>query len=287
MKNNKVKYSVEMMSNVLKVSPSGYYKWLKFINMRQDAVASIKKEIANIYKISHKTYGSPRITIELQKKCIKISKATTSRLMKDMKLVARAKKRFTTTTDSNHNFVIPDNLLGRKFEVEHPNTVWVSDITYVRVNNKWMYLTIMLDLADRMIVGWTLSDNMTARDTVINAFDKAIQNRRISKHNSIMVHSDRGVQYACNEFRDLLKKYNCVQSMSRRGNCWDNAVAESFFKTIKTESLDQHNFKSPEVLKSVIFRYIDGWYNTIRIHSHLNGKAPLDAYYQKSINFAA
>jgi transposase InsO family protein len=268
-----------MMSRVLEVSASGYYKWLKTSPIRVDAKASIKKKIAAVYSKSDSTYGSPRVVLELKKNGTDISKSTVSRVMNDMNLQARVKKRYIATTDSEHDFVTPDNILDRNFTVAKINTVWVSDITYIRVGNHWMYLTIYLDLADRMIVGWTLSNKMTAKDTVVAAFLIAVVNRGITIENNLMIHSDRGVQYACHEFRKVLGDYNCIQSMSRKGNCWDNAVAESFFKTIKTEKLDRYIFNDNKTLKSFIFKYIDGWYNTLRIHSHLNGKSPLEAFY--------
>ena len=185
------------------------------------------------------------------------------------------------TTNSKHNFHIPENLLNRNFNVDRINRVWVGDITYIRVNHNWMYLTVVLDLADRMVVGWNLSDNMTANDTSIAAFNKAIQSRNLKKEDQIMFHSDRGVQYACSEFTSKLDEYNCTQSMSRKGNCWDNAVAESFFKTIKCEYIDSYNFESQAIAQSMLFRYIEGWYNTKRIHSALDGKSPLEAFYEK------
>jgi putative transposase len=278
MKNHRLRYTVDMMSRVLEVSASGYYKWLKTSPNRVDAKASIKKEIAAIYSKSDSTYGSPRVVLELKKNGTNISKSTVSRVMNDMNLQARVKKRYIATTDSEHDFVTPDNILDRNFTVAKINTVWVSDITYIRVGNHWMYLTIFLDLADRMIVGWTLSNNMTAKDTVVAAFLIALVNRGITIENNLMIHSDRGVQYAGHEFRKVLEDYNCIQSMSRKGNCWDNAVAESFFKTIKIERLDKYIFNDNKTLKSFIFSYIDGWYNTVRIHSHLDGKSPLEAF---------
>lgn len=201
--------------------------------------------------------------------------------MQRLNLVARPKRRFVVTTDSEHNFTIADNFLDRNFDVEHINTCWVSDITYILVNNKWMYLTTFIDLADRMVVGWSLSNNMTAADTVCAAFEDAVYKRGISKGSRLMVHSDRGIQYASLEFRNLIESYDCIQSMSRKGNCWDNAVAESFFKTIKIEALNRYNFMDSILLRKVIFRYIDGFYNTIRFHSALGGLSPLKASIEK------
>lgn len=269
------------MSKILGGSKSGYYKWLDSIPMKEEFSYKIKETIKYEFKKSLGTYGSPRIAQELNKKEIHISKSTTARLMKALKIQARRKKKYVITTDSKHNYHVPENLLNRKFKVDQVNKIWVGDITYIRVNNNWMYLTIVLDLADRMIVGWNLSDSMTAEDTTIAAFKRAIKNRNLKKEDQIMFHSDRGVQYACTEFTSILKEYNCTQSMSRKGNCWDNAVAESFFKTIKCEYIDNYKFEDQHSAKSMIFRYIEGWYNTKRIHSALDGKSPLEAFYEK------
>jgi transposase InsO family protein len=157
---------------------------------------------------------------------------------------------------------------------------WVSDITYIPIGNSFVYLTTIIDLADRMVVGWNLSDNMTDKDTIIAAFNKAKNNRKI-KH-GLLFHSDRGSQYVSKEFRKLLDASNCTQSMSRKGNCWDNAVAESFFKTIKMESLDRYKFTCMSQVYSVVFRYIEGWYNTMRIHTSLGDLSPRERFLQLS-----
>jgi len=270
-----------MMSKILGVSKSGYFKWLDSVSTKEEKSHKIQETIKYEFKKSLYTYGSPRITQELNKKEIHISKSSTARLMKAMKIQARKKKKYVITTDSKHQYHVPENLLNRNFKVDQINKVWVGDITYIQVNNIWMYLTIVLDLADRMIVGWNLSDNMTANDTTIAAFRKAVKNRNLKKEDFLMFHSDRGVQYACTEFTSILEAYNCTQSMSRKGNCWDNAVAESFFKTIKSEYIYNYKIESQESARSLIFRYIEGWYNTKRIHSALDGKSPLEVFYEK------
>lgn len=276
-----------MMSKTLGVSSSGFYKWLKTSPVKSKKVEILDNKIKSIFKKSNMTYGSPRVTQVLKKKNIKCSKTTVARRMQVLNLTARPKRKYVKTTNSDHSYRVAENLLNRQFEVEDINKVWVSDITYVRVSNKWMYLTTMIDLADRMVVGWSLSDNMTTKDTVVSAFKNAIYRRRIANKSNLMVHSDRGVQYASQEFRDILKQYNCTQSMSRKGNCWDNAVAESFFKTIKIEALNKYIFNDSETLNRVIFRYIDGWYNTLRIHSSLGNMSPIEASTLKSFKLAA
>lgn len=269
------------MSKILGVSKSGYFKWQDSVSTKEEKNHKIKEAIKYEFKKSLYTYGSPRITQELNKKEIQISKSSTARLMKALKIEARKKKKYVITTDSKHKYHVPENLLNRNFKVDQINKIWVGDITYIRVNNSWMYLTIVMDLADRMVVGWNLSDNMTANDTTIAAFKKATIARNLKKEDQVMFHSDRGVQYACTEYTSILEEFNCTQSMSRKGNCWDNAVAESFFKTIKCEYIDNYKFQDQHSAKSMIFRYIDGWYNTKRIHSALDGKSPLEAFYEK------
>ena len=205
--------------------------------------------------------------------------------MKSIGIIARRKRKFKNTTDSNHDLPIAPNLLNRDFEAKELATKWVGDITYIRMNNKWLYLTTVIDLADRMVVGWALSNNMTAKDTVIKAFNNAANYRTPQK--GLIFHSDRGVQYACDDFRQLLKQYKTTQSMSRKGNCWDNAVAESFFKTVKVEYLYNHTIIAQTQTYRVLFKYIDGWYNTLRIHSSLNGLSPLEVRNQKIYYIAA
>jgi transposase InsO family protein len=287
MKRYRSEYTVAMMSKVIGVSSSGYYKWLQTNPDRSKRIRELDSEIKVAYSKSFMTYGSPRIAQVLKQKKIQCSKSTVARRMKVLCLTARPKRKYITTTDSDHNYKVADNLLNREFAVDHINKVWVSDITYIKVASSWMYLTTMIDLADRMVVGWSLSNNMTTTDTVNHAFIKAIKNRGISKETNLMIHSDRGVQYASDEFRLLIKKHGCYQSMSRKGNCWDNAVAESFFKTIKIEALNRYIFKDSTSLNKVIFRYIDGWYNTVRIHTALDGLSPAKASKLKTINLAA
>jgi putative transposase len=288
MKYQSKRYSVEMMPRVLGVSRSGYYKWLKSSHLKAQ-IEVLDKQIKDAFEQSACRYGSPRVCAAVNKKRSdkKVSSATVARRMRVLKLVARPKRKYVHTTDSDHSLDVSPNLLNRNFAVEKVNTVWVSDITYISTNEGWRYLTVVLDLADRAVVGWTLSQTMHAHCTVIEALKQAIQRRGIHTHSGLMFHSDRGVQYACDEFRALLKRFNITQSMSRKGNCWDNAVAESFFKTIKTEELDKLKTINAKMLNSLIFKYIEGWYNTQRIHSGLNGMTPWEAFYAKSLKLAA
>ncbi len=265
-------FPVKKMSEVFGVSRSGYYRWLKNKGPRAKKEEILNTQIKTVFEYSRATYGSPRVHRELEKMEVKISKSTVARRMKSLKVTPKTKKRSKNTTDSKHGLKISPNILNREFTVTGLGRVWVSDITYIRLGHSFVYLTTVIDLADRMVVGWNLSDNMTDQDTTVAAFKKAVKNRAILPGS--IFHSDRGSQYASDEFRKLLETEKCIQSMSRKGNCWDNAVAESFFKTIKVESLYRHKFENAREVYSAIFDYIDGWYNTRRIHSSLDGRSP-------------
>lgn len=218
---------------------------------------------------SKETYGSPRITKELNMKGTAVSQKTIARIMKNNNIKSRAKRKYKVTTDSNHKFPISPHLLKRRFLTSDTNQVWVSDITYIQTNNGWLYLTIILDLYDRKIIGWSMSERMYTDQTIIPAWNMAIKNRPIQS--PLIFHSDRGIQYASNRFRKKLKAYPLVkQSMSRKGNCWDNAVAESFFKSLKVEAIYQYRFNTKKQAKLAVFEYIETWYNIYRRHSHLD-----------------
>lgn len=289
MKHYMKQYPVELMSRVLGVSRSGFYKYLRQSDEQAAQKDALVTEIKTVYENSYKTYGSPRIAQSLHNKGIAISKTSVARYMKQMGICVRNKSKYVHTTQSNHAYNVAENVLDRNFKAEAPNQVWVSDITYIPCGHGFVYLTVFLDLFDRAIVGWTLSDNMTAKDTTVAALTTAFRNRKLysTNNHSLMIHSDRGVQYACHEFRDLIKQYQCTQSMSRKGNCWDNAVAESFFKTIKSERLDSLKINSFGMAYSTVFRYIEGWYNTVRIHSSLNGLSPMQFFYNNVVLLVA
>lgn len=274
MKAHVIEFPVKKMSEVFEVSKSGYYKWLRKQVCYRAEERVLHGQIQAVFEESRSTYGSPRVHQQLVKMEVKISKSTVARRMKSLQIRPRAKKVFKHTTDSGHDLRISPNVLNRAFSASELGRSWVSDITYIRVKHSFVYLTTVIDLADRMVVGWNLSDNMTDQDTVIAAFKKAVRHRPI--RTGLIFHSDRGSQYASTEFRKCLAAKKCVQSMSRKGNCWDNAVAESFFKTIKVEALYRHQFEHPTEVYSAVFDYIDGWYNTRRIHSALDGRSPTE-----------
>lgn len=191
--------------------------------------------------------------------------------MKENGIEAKHKKKFKTTTDSNHNLPVAKNHLKRNFKVNKPNQTWVSDISYVHTDEGWLYLAVFIDLYSRKVVGWSMSERIKA-DLVVDAFRMALfrQKQKAPK----VVHSDRGSQYASEIFRKELKAHRCKQSMSRKGDCWDNAVAESFFGTLKTELIYHEKFKTREQARLSIFDYIEVFYNRQRLHSYLNYLSP-------------
>lgn len=267
-------FAIEKMCKVLNVSRSGYYSWLKNAPSKREVENhKILTHIRQIYSESRNTYGSPRITAELRNRNIFVSRPRVARLMKKANIRSKTVKKFKITTDSKHQYQIMDNKLNRAFKVDRIGKVWVSDITYIPTAQGWLYLTIIMDLADRRVIGWSISDSMKASDTVIPAWKMAIVNRPIS--DELIFHSDRGVQYCCNAFAILLETYPKVsRSMSKKGDCWDNAVAESFFKTIKTELIYDQKFLTRHHAKLEIFDYIEIWYNRKRLHSALGYRSP-------------
>jgi len=209
-------------------------------------------QILKVYADSKSTYGSPRITRELNKQGIKVSRLRVARLMQKAKIRSIIKRKFKVTTDSEHKYATMENKLGRDFKPGIIGAAWVSDITYIKTRQGWLYLTTVIDLGDRKVIGWALTQTMKATETVIPAFKMAQMNRPITT--KLLFHSDRGVQYGCNEFRDLLNKNPLItRSMGRKGNCWDNAVAESFFKTLKAECVYQNNFENKQQAALLIF----------------------------------
>ncbi len=229
------------------------------------------KAIKTVYTASKFRYGSPRITKELNMNGIAVSKVLVARIMKQHHLKSIVSKRYKVTTDSSHRYPVVTNVLNRNFTTTKPNNVWVSDITYVKTQQGWLYLTTVIDLYDRKVIGWALSNTMKTRQTVIAAFKMAKNNRPLQEQQPLIFHSDRGIQYACDEFVTLLNAHpNIIRSMSRKGNCWDNAVAESFFKTLKTELVYHNNYQTKQQAELSIFEYIETFYNTKRRHQQLN-----------------
>jgi putative transposase len=265
-------YSIEKMCRILHVSRSGYYHWLgRDKSIRKKKNDDLKEKICTIYEQSKKRYGSPRIHQTLRNQGIRCSKKRVERLMNEMGIHARYKRKFKLTTNSKHNYPVAPNLLNRMFQVDTKNRVWVADITYIRTWEGWLYLATVMDLFSRRIVGWAMSETMSA-ELAVSALKMAIQRRK--PPNGLMHHSDRGVQYASKAYQKVLKKHGMVCSMSRKGNCWDNAPAESFFSTLKTECIGNKVYLSRSQAKREIFEYIEIDYNRKRIHSSIGNMPP-------------
>lgn len=273
---NKDRYPVERMCYCLKISKNAYYNWLKNKSLAKTKPAKVHLmgRIKELFKDSREIYGSYRIQKMLEREDLFYSRSYIALLMKEMGLRSVLKRKFVITTDSNHSYPIAKNMLDRDFSSPSLGKKWVSDITYIRVNDDWSYLTTIMDLADRKIVGWALSEDMTVENTVWRAWISATSSRNIKP--GLIFHSDQGVQYASNKISSLLREnIKISQSMSRKGNCWDNAAAESLFKTIKHECTNRYRFSSRQHLHQCLKEYIS-WYNTKRIHSTLGYKTPLE-----------
>ncbi|WP_143710044.1 IS3 family transposase [Halothermothrix orenii] len=267
-------FTVERMCQVLNVSRSGYYSWLsRKPGKRQLTNEKLKLKIDKIYWQNRGRYGSPRIHKQLKKDGYYYNIKRIERLMRVMGLKAIQKRKFKRTTNSDHNLPSKNNLLKRNFSVTQPNKVWVSDITYIPTKEGWLYLSVVIDLYSRKVVGWSMDKHMTKR-LVIDALEMAVLNRNPSR--GLIFHSDRGSQYVSHDFQKTLWKYGIISSMSRKGDCWDNAVAESFFATLKTELIFHNKYQSRAQAKRDIFEYIEIFYNRIRLHSSLDYKSPED-----------
>lgn len=268
-------FAVEKMCSVFGIPRSSYYDWLR----RKPSKRALENDVLRqtIQEVTEQTrsrLGSPKLTLELEDRVILVSRPRVARLMKSMGIRSVISKKFKVcTTESNHPYAPSKNLLDRDFTATRPGEKWVSDITYVRTQQGWLYLTVIMDLFDRKIIGWSMSRTLQANQTVIAALRMALRKRPINP-NELIFHSDRGVQYACEEFRRLLQKHQIIQSMSRKGNCWDNAVAESFFKIFKSELIYQLPIQNIGQAQVEIFEFIEIWYNNKRKHSYLNYLTP-------------
>ena len=268
------------------MSRSGYYWLAQRPAKRAKENEAILALITTAFTGSKGRYGSPKITHDLVAQGVSVSRPRVARLMKKANLKSVIQKKYVvTTTDSKHDYPVAENHLNRQFNPVKPGQAWVSDLTYIRTSEGWLYLTMIMDLYDRKVIGWALSTSMKAAETTIPAWQMAIKNRPIEQ--DLIFHSDRGVQYACHAFTKLLKKHPLVkQSMSGKGNCWDNAVAESFFKTLKSELVYQQVFQSRAVAKQSVFEYIEIWYNRQRRHSALGYLSPFEYYNEQLRNVA-
>jgi len=269
----KARYDIRMMCRVLAVSPAGYYAW----RSRPKSKRAVENEqlterVKRAFVASRQTYGSPRITHELRAEGIRVGRHRVARLMRQSLLRATLRRRWAVrTTDSRHSQPIAPNLLAREFRVEQPNRVWAGDITYLPTREGWLYLAVVLDLCSRKVVGWSMSANIDGLLT-LDALKMAIARRRPAA--GLLHHSDRGVQYAAGDYRQVLADNGMRPSMSGKRNCWDNAVVESFFGTLKTELLRGVAFPGRSEARAQVFEYIEVFYNRRRRHSFLDYRSP-------------
>ncbi len=268
------KFGVEKMCQAFKVSRSGYYEWLgREPSRRSIERTEVTRQIKDLYQGSKGRYGSPKITDELRDLGWIVSRPRVARIMRAEGLKSITCKKFRgTTTDSRHNFPVAENILNRDFHALEPSQKWVSDITYLPTDQGWVYLTTIMDLFDRKVIGWSTSTSMTTQVTIMAAWKMARQNRVVKP--GMIFHSDQGVQYASYAFSNELKNHQVIQSMSRKGNCWDNAVAENFFKILKSEMVKHIRFNSILQARREVFEFIEIWYNRKRKHAYLGYKTP-------------
>lgn len=262
------------MCEVLEVSSSGYYDWLNHVpSNRELSNNRLDLRIKSIFMENKGRYGVPRITRALNATGENYSHTRVERRMIAMNLKASAKKKFKVTTDSEHNKPIYENILNRDFTTTRLNQKWTGDISYIKTDEGWIYLAVIIDLYSRAIIGWSMNSRMT-QDLVCNALLMALFKRKFPI--GVIVHSDRGSQYCSNKYRQIIKNNQLIGSMSRKGNCWDNAVTESFFHTLKVELVHETSYKSRDLAKQSIFQYIEEYYNNKRIHSSIDYKTPAE-----------
>lgn len=269
-----VAFPVAVMCEVLEVSTSGYYASKKRPPPKRVAEdARLAAEVAAAHKGSRGVYGSPRVHRELRAKGVRVGKKRIERLMRDKGLRGRRKRRFVHTTDSRHEHPIAPNLLERDFHASAPNEAWVGDVTYIPTATGWLFLAVLLDLFSRRVVGWATSEkNDTA--LALAALQQAVHTRRPPR--GLVHHTDRGSPYASDDYRAALAAAGVVASMSRAGDCYDNAVAESFFASLKSEWLDHEDFATQAAAHGSVTEYVDGFYNGTRRHSYLGYASPIE-----------
>jgi transposase InsO family protein len=268
------KFSIKVMCHVLGVSRSGYYAWRKRpISRREQVNGYLLKEIREAHTRSRETYGSPRIHAELRAKGILCGRHRVARLMRLHGIQARRRHRYKVTTQSVHSRPVAPNLLKREFDAQQADQKWLADITYIPTGEGWLYMAAILDLYSRRIVGWAMKARLTS-DLVMDALRMAVLNRRPPRN--LIHHSDRGSQYASEAYQALITAHGISASMSRNGNCYDNAPMESFFSTLKQELVQHRRYQTRAEARLDIFDYIEVFYNRIRRHSALQYLSPAD-----------
>jgi putative transposase len=268
---------VALMCRALGVSRAGYYAW----RSRKPSAAEVRREeltaeVKQIHARVKGRYGSPRVHAELVARGHECCVNFVAKLMREAGIAAKTKRRFKQTTDSDHQLPVAENVLDRQFDPEQPNASWVADITYVPTREGWLYLAVVVDLFSRKVMGWSMDQTMTSR-LVVDALEMALARRSTLKGSSssgLVAHSDRGSQYASEHYQRRLREERIVCSMSRRGDCWDNAPAESFFASLKKELVHHEDYATREQARASIFEYIEAFYNRVRRHSSLGYVAP-------------
>jgi len=271
----KANFPVALMCRVLNLSRSGYYAWhgRPRVSEREMANGQLLGQIRQVHASSRETYGSPRVHRQLGRDGVHVGVNRVARLMRRGDIRGRIRRRFRATTNSKHPFPIAPNTLNRQFAVDSPDKVWAGDITYIRLISGWAYLAVVLDLHSRMVVGWSMAEHMRS-ELVEDALTHALGSRKPAKE--MIYHSDRGVQYASGSYRDLLSKNDIKPSMSPRGNCYDNAVVESFFGTLKQELVHHVVWRNLGEARTEIHDYIEVFYNRKRLHSTLGYLTPAE-----------
>lgn len=265
-------HSIELLCKVMQVSRSGYYAFnSRSSSKREETNNRLMPMMREIFYANRKAYGYRRMSDALKERGENCGKHKTSHLMRQLNLKPTVKRRFKSTTDSKHNLPIFTNVLNRDFKPSKMNQAWTSDITYIDTHEGWLYLAVIMDLYSRSIVGWSMNKTMTS-ELVLNALKMSLSRRKINS--GLILHSDRGSQYASKKYQKLLKENKIICSMSRKGNCWDNAPMESFFRSLKVECVYQQSFKQREEAKTEVFSYIETFYNRQRKHSALNYLSP-------------
>jgi putative transposase len=271
-------HAVATLCRAVGASVSGFYAWLRAIpttRARAEAEAELRGHIGRIFAARRRVYGSPRVHAELGREGRRHSRRRVERLMREMGLAARrGRRRAPRTTDSRHDLPVAPNLLERHFAAERPDAVWLADISYLPTDEGWLYLAVIEDLATREVVGWSMADHLRA-ELCTDALVMALQRRRPEE--GLIHHSDRGVQYAAEPYRKVLKRHGIKQSMSRKGNCLDNAPMESFFASLKKEHVHHVRFRGRAEARAAVFEYVEVFYNRQRLHSALGYRTPAEA----------
>lgn len=262
------------MCRVLDVTRSGYYAWKRRGERPRDRESRrLDADIRRLFDLHKARYGAPRLTLELREAGWTVSRKRVAKRMRALGLRARAARKYKATTQSKHSLPVAPNLLGQDFTAQAPNRSWTSDITYLWTEEGWLYLAAVMDLYSRSIVGWAMAERMT-RELAMSALTMAVWQRRPEP--GVVVHSDRGSQYASGDYQALLKTHGFLCSMSRKGDCYDNAAMESFFHSLKVEQVNGCRYRTREEAKADVFEYIETYYNAVRRHSTLNYLSPRD-----------